>query len=207
MADHEGENTDEEYEVAQGEENQSEDEDEDEEEEKEHKSNNNLMSKDELRFLKDNRKYLRIKTTKACKKAQQNYFIYDIEQCEDDLEVLYLHSQNLKSLNKDISKGLWIHVKKRYLLDKELDSCEKYDTEIRQTIRCIERKREELQSVERIEEFRPNRSNASNNQLKQAATTPPPQLKFIVFKLKLKSFCNCFHSFLISIGILWYIVP
>lgn len=96
------------------------------------------MKEEELRFLKDNRKFIRTKVTKKCNTVLANLQNYSISECRELVMDFLTLKDKLISCDDSISKGLWVHVQERSILDQELECCDKYNADIVKVIRLLE---------------------------------------------------------------------
>ena len=83
-----------------------------------------------MNFLKDNRKYLRTKVTKHCSSLSAQVSTLNVQQCTEAKLDLKNLRHKLEKANYDISKGIYLHVTDRSLLDDELQKCENYEDKI-----------------------------------------------------------------------------
>ena len=109
--------------------------------------NSNIMTLQQLNFLKDNRKYLRSKVTRIVTRLNNDLphlTLSDLIESHDDV----LSMQNkLSNMNADISKGLFIHVQDRTKLDEELENCDNYEDKLRRITRKIKDRIDSLQNI------------------------------------------------------------
>ena len=97
-----------------------------------------LMSKEELKFIVENRKYVRGKTTRVCNRISNEYPYYNIAQCDESIEDLKNFKDRLAQFDKKISSGLWLHESDRSKFDSELESCVEYAEKITMIIRILD---------------------------------------------------------------------
>ena len=96
------------------------------------------MELDELKFLKDNRKYLRSKITRSCNHVSSQVGDYDLQMSNNVISDLKELREKLNVSNMEISKGIWKHESDRAILDGELAKCDEYDARIVEAVRSLE---------------------------------------------------------------------
>ena len=105
------------------------------------------ITADELAFLKDNRKHLRSKVTRLINSINTSLENLALDDLEDHLQTFNSYSSQLDSLNEKISSVLWIHEQRREVLNNEMDTCEKYQSDICRSVRQINKKCTELKNA------------------------------------------------------------
>jgi hypothetical protein len=132
------------------------------------------MELEQLKFLKENRKYLRGKVTRKCNAVVSSLEQFTVEQCSYALSDIKTLREKLDKSNEGILKGLWIHETEDGALNRELESCDKYDDEMASLVRRVE---------SRITSF-------SNSPLQPTSETPRPNTQLKLPQLPLPEYSH-----------------
>lgn len=107
------------------------------------------MEKEELDFLRNNRKYVRAKVTRKCNSITADILTLSKDKLNDEISYCKDLREEIKAANLQISKGLWVHETDRTKLDQELERCDEYNDKLFSIIRSLETKVKELTEVDR----------------------------------------------------------
>ena len=132
------------------------------------------VSMAQLKFIMDNRKYARSKTTRLCNKILGEIQTYDSELRDEKVETLNDLKSKLKSYDSKVTDALWQYESDREKLDNELETCDEYQTRICTIVRKLSNLK-----FEDIVTMRDGLSFNSTDPLRQTAS----QLKLPVLPL------------------------
>jgi len=123
------------------------------------------MTREELLFLKNSRKYLRGKATRKCSAIESGLNAFSSEELRHEKAVLQDIRDELKNSNQAISKGLWQHETGEDALVQELEKCDEYNEKLIRTMRLLDEKLIAGAAQAEVRGF-PDESTRIGNQLK-----------------------------------------